>query len=167
MLLSTASYYIIIIIIIMVIIIRSNESFWSSYSIFTIILNILHVCLKLLSTVSLWGHCPFENPSDVISDVTTTTLSFLSGGCNTWRSASFRGASEGQLCQYAVWSLSQSEAPPDVSSSVPVWSSSRCFFFSCFWTMHRYDPSWPHMSQDSLCALKRRKKDRKWRHRVT
>ena len=28
------------------------------------------------------------------------------------------------------------------------------------------DPSWPHISQDSLRAQKRRKKERKWRHRV-
>ena len=31
---------------------------------------------------------------------------------------------------------------------------------------HRYDPSWPHISQDPLCVRKRRKKERKWRHHV-
>ena len=65
-----------------------------------------------------------------------------------FRSASFRGAFEGQLHHNAVWSLSKSEG------------SSR------FWRMHRYDPSWPHTSQDSLRVRKRRKKERKWRHWV-
>ena len=51
-------------------------------------------------------------------------------------------------------SLSQSEAPPDAPSA------------PCFWRMHRYDPSQPHISQDSLHIQKRRKKERKWRHGV-
>ena len=38
--------------------------------------------------------------------------------------------------------------------------------FPCFWRMHCYYPSWPHISQDSLQARKRRKKERKWCHRV-
>ena len=29
-----------------------------------------------------------------------------------------------------------------------------------------YDPSWPHISQDYFRARKRRKKERKWRHRM-
>lgn len=45
--------------------------------IFIIILNILHVSLKLLSTLSLRGNCRFKKPSDVISDISTTVLSFL------------------------------------------------------------------------------------------
>ena len=49
------------------------------YSIF-IILNILHVSLTLLSTLSLWGNCPYKKTSDVFSDITTTILSFLNGG---------------------------------------------------------------------------------------
>ena len=36
--------------------------------------------------------------------------------------------------------------------------------FPCFWRMHRYDPLWPRISQDSLRALKRWKKKGKWRH---
>ena len=42
--------------------------------------------------------------------------------------------------------------------SVPVWRLLQ--------RMHSYDPSWPHISQDSLCARKRREKNRTWRHRV-
>ena len=41
-----------------------------------------------------------------------------------------------QLCHNAVQNLSQSEAPPEAPSS------------PCFWRMHRYDPSWPHISQE-------------------
>ena len=37
--------------------------------------------------------------------------------------------------------------------------------FPCFWRMHRYDPSRPHISQDSLHTHKRRRTERKWRHR--
>ena len=37
------------------------------------------------------------------------------------------------------------KAPPDAPS------------FHCFWWTHRYDPSWPHIFQDSLSARKRRK----------
>ena len=29
--------------------------------------------------------------------------------------------------------------------------------FSCFWRMHRYNPSWPHISQDSLHAQQEHK----------
>ena len=42
----------------------------------------------------------------------------------------------------------QSEAPPDAPSA------------PCFCRMHRYDPSWPHISQDSLSMRNRRKKER-------
>ena len=38
--------------------------------------------------------------------------------------------------------------------------------FSSLWRMNGYYPSWPHISQDSLQPRKRRKKERKWRHRV-
>ena len=38
--------------------------------------------------------------------------------------------------------------------------------FPSFWRTHRYYLSWPHIFQDSLRARKRRKKERKWRHRV-
>ena len=38
--------------------------------------------------------------------------------------------------------------------------------FPSFWRMHSYCPSWPHISQDSLCSQKRRKKERKWRHHM-
>ena len=37
--------------------------------------------------------------------------------------------------------------------------------FPSFWRTHHYDPSWPHISQDSL-RVQKRKKERKWRHRV-
>ena len=53
-----------------------------------------------------------------------------------------------------TWSLSQSEAPPDAPSA------------PCFWRTRRYDPSRPHISQDSLWIWKRRKKERRWRHCV-
>ena len=38
--------------------------------------------------------------------------------------------------------------------------------FTSFWRMHLCYPSWPHISQNSLWARKRRKEERKWRHRV-
>ena len=60
-----------------------------------------------------------------------------------FRSASFRGASE----------VSPSlKAPPEAPSS------------PCFWRLNHYDPSWPHISQDSLHAQTNK---RKWRHCVT
>ena len=50
--------------------------------------------------------------------------------------------------------------------TTPHKGSSRCSFFPSFWRIDRYDPSWPHISQDSLLARKRIKTERKWRHRV-
>ena len=50
------------------------------WSTFIIIINILHVSLELLSTPSLVGYCHFKKPSDVITDITTTVLSFKNGG---------------------------------------------------------------------------------------
>ena len=60
-----------------------------------------------------------------------------------------------------------------------IWESQRCtkavsiqrllqmlLLLPVFWRMHRNDPSWPHISQDSLHARKRRKKERKWGHCV-
>ena len=65
-----------------------------------------------------------------------------------------------QVCilQRSLWGPITSQRR---AKSVPIWR------VGCFWRMHHYDPSWPHISQDSLCAQKRRKKERKWRHRMT
>ena len=42
------------------------------------------------------------------------------------------------------------KAPPDAADTFP-----------SFWRMHRYYPSWPHMSQDSLQCLKKKKEREK------
>ena len=46
------------------------------------------------------------------------------------------------------------KAPPNAGNSFP-----------CFRRMHRYHPSWPHISQDSLCTQKKRREngDITWR----
>ena len=38
--------------------------------------------------------------------------------------------------------------------------------FTSFWRTQCYDPSWPHISQDSLRAEKEERKERKRRHRL-
>ena len=50
------------------------------YFMFIIILSSLHVSLKLLSTLSLWGKRPFKKPTDVLSDIPSPIWSFFSGG---------------------------------------------------------------------------------------
>ena len=75
--------------------------------------------------------------------------------CLNSGSASFRGR---------IWRpvTSQRRVKP-----VPLWRLLQMQpSFPCFWRMHRYRPSWPHISRDSLRIWKRRKKERKWRHRV-
>ena len=76
--------------------------------------------------------------------------------CPNSVSASFGGAFQRQLCHNATQRLSQFEG------------SSKCGpqMRASFWRMHRYDPSWNPISQGSLCAQKRRKKERKWRHHM-
>ena len=60
---------------------------------------------------------------------------------------------------YATRRLSQSEGSSKCSPQM------RPSFLS-FLRMHSYNPSQPHISQYSLGTWKRRKKERKWRHRV-
>ena len=59
--------------------------------------------------------------------------------------------------------------PPEgcPNPKTPPNAAHKCSFFSpSFWRMHSYYPSWPHISQDYLRVWKRRKKERKWRHRM-
>ena len=44
------------------------------------------------------------------------------------------------------------------TKAVPIWRNTPAR--PCFWRMHRYDPSWPHISQDSLCSRNRWKKEK-------
>ena len=47
------------------------------------------------------------------------------------------------VAQFRVWILRRKPEKPITSQSE---GSSRCSFFSLFWRMHRYYPSWPHIS---------------------
>ena len=91
---------------------------------------------RLVISVSVFGLCP---PSCLL-------LCLNSG------SASFGGAFEGQLCHNAARRLSQSEGSYKCSPQMRP-------SFSCFWRMHGYYPSWPHISQHS--SLKRKKEREK------
>jgi len=48
---------------------NKTSNFDYLYFIFIIILSILYVSLKLLSTLSLLSKCPFKKSTDVLSDI--------------------------------------------------------------------------------------------------
>ena len=110
-------------------------------------INNSHDCDWFIWKVCNYTQWPTGGAPFILTDqlISTSWWWWSSLAVSQFRSASFRGASE--VCP----SL---KAPPEAPSS------------PCFWRMHRYDPSWPHISQDSLRTRKRRKKERKWRHRV-
>ena len=77
-------------------------------------------------------------------------------------------ASQFRVCilRRSIWRpIMSREGCPNLK--VPPDAAHRCgLIFLVFGRMHRYYPSWPHISRNSLRARKRRLKKRKYKHRV-
>ena len=134
----------------------SSRSAAQRFRVWCIAWYIFCFCAKMLSKLQQWATpvhwvtCSFTTVVYIHHPAATHLL------CLNSESASFRGAFEGQLHCSTAQRLSQSEGSYKCVPPSP-----------CFWRMHhRYDPSWPHISQDSLHTRKRRKKEGKWRCRV-